>query len=214
MENTPNIHNDEKTEIQQMFEDFQKTKFYRWLDSILAGPYRWIILPITGIVDAFVVVIPTEAVVAMYIIRHNHAVWWWQTAITAFFAAIGYVILATIVALFGVDAVSYLGVITGDELAQAIDSKLSENIIIFAAAAGITSFFPMPMTAFAIVAGLFGWSLPLLFIGAFLGKFVRFGIFAYGAKYWGLKALEYYMQHSVKISLLLIVFIVIYLFVI
>lgn len=211
--NQPIVKENQKTEIQEMFEDFQKTRFYQWLDRVIGGPYRWVILPITGIVDAFVVVIPTEAVIAMYMIRNNKAIWWVQTAITAVFAGLGYVILALIVSFFGVDAVSYLGVITGEELAQAIDSKLAEHIVLFAAAAGITSFFPMPMTAFAVIAGLFGWSMPLLFIGGFIGKFVRFGIFAYGAKRWGLRALEYYMQHSVKISLVLVVLIVLYLFV-
>jgi|GEM_PF-6853952 len=204
----------EKTEIQQMFEDFQETKFYKWLDRIIAGPYRWLILPITGLADAFVVVIPTEAVVAMYMLRNHKAIWWVQTAITSFFGAIGYVILALVVSFFGVDAVSWLGVITGEELATAIDSKLTEHLVLFATAAGITSIFPMPMTAFAVTAGLFGWSIPLLFVGAFMGKFVRFGIFAYGAKRWGLQALEYYMQHSLKISLVIVALILIYLFVI
>jgi len=203
----------EKTDIQQMFEDFQETKFYKWLDKVIAGPYRWLILPITGLVDAFVIVIPTEAVIAMYMMRHPESRWWVHTAITAFFGGVGYIILAMVVAFFGVDAVSWLGVITGEELARAIDSKISENLILFAASAGITSVFPMPITGLAVIAGLFSWSLPMLFIGAFIGKFVRFGVFAYGAQKWGLQAIDYYMKHSVKISLVIIALILVYLFI-
>ena len=198
-------------DIQKMFEEFQNTRFYQWLDGIITGRFRWLILPITGIVDAFVIVIPTELIIAMYMMRNSRAVWWIQTGITAVFAGLGYVILALIVSQFGIDAVSWLGVVTGEEIAQAVDDKLSEHIVLFAASAGITSIFPMPMTAFAVMAGLFGWPLALLFVGAFIGKFARFGIFAYGARRWGNDALHYYFTHANKMSLVLVVLIIMYL---
>lgn len=205
------IRQQEHNDIEQMFNDFQQTRFYQWLDVVIAGPYRWMILPIIGIIDAFVVILPTELIIAMYMMRNQQSVWWVHTLITSIFAGVGYVILALIVSFFGIDAVSWLGLVTGDELAHTIDRTLSAHVALFAISAGVTSIFPMPMTAFAISAGLFSWSVPLLFIGAVTGKFFRFGIFAYGAKRWGQQALQYYFRNANWISVILVILIVLYL---
>lgn len=200
-----------KPEIQQAFEDFQHTKFYKWLDGVLTGRFKHLILPITGLIDAFVVVLPTEAVVAMYMLRHPGAHWLYHTIVVSLFASIGYFLLALIVTLFGIDAVSWLAGLVGEELAQGVDRTITNNLILLGASAGITSFFPMPATAFAITVGLFGGALVPMAIGIFVGKCVRFGVFAYGAARWGKQAVDYYFTHANIISLVLVVFIVLYL---
>ncbi|MFW0871280.1 MAG: hypothetical protein ACKKL4_02395 [Patescibacteria group bacterium] len=211
MHKEANIHK-EKSEIQKAFEDFQKTRFYAWLDGTLTGRFKWLILPITGLIDAFLVVLPTEAVVAMYMLRHPTASWWYHTIVVSFFASVGYFTLGLIVSLFGIDAISWLSGLIGSELAEGINYTITNNLILLGASAGITSFFPMPATAFSVTVGLLGGALIPMTIGIFMGKCVRFGIFAYGASRFGKDMVEYYFTHANLISLVLVVFIVLYLF--
>lgn len=199
------------TEIQLAFESFQKTRFYQWLDQILLGKYKWVILPITGLADAFVVVIPTEAVMAMYMMRHPHSRWWLHTIIVSVFAGFGYVLLSLIVASFGIDAVSWMTFVAGSEISNAVGQTITSHLLLFGITAGITSLFPMPATAYAITVGLLGAAWPPMFVGIVLGKCVRFGIFAYGAQRWGLQVLEYYLKHSTWMTVVIMALLLTYL---
>lgn len=205
------VRSTEKTDIEIAFQEFKKTRFYQWLDRIIAGPYRWLVLPVTGIIDAFVVIIPTELVVAMYMMRNQGAIWWVKTIWVTAFAALGYGLLAVIVKTFGIDAVGWLSHMVGDDIAGKVTITVTDYVWLFAATAGLTSVFPMPATAFAITVGLFDLSVVLLMIGTFVGKFGRFGIFAYGANRWGNQAVQYYFKHANTISIVVIILIVIYL---
>ena len=205
------IHPREKTDIEQAFDDFKETRFYHWLDSVIAGPFRFLVLPITGLVDAFLVVIPTELVVVMYMARNRDAVWWHQTIIVTLFAALGYGLLALIVASFGIDAISWLTPVLGDDLVTEVTDTMAQFVALFGFSAGATSFFPMPATAFAVTSGLFGFAIVPMMVGIFFGKAIRFGAFAYGTRRWGNSIAQYYFRHANAISLLLIVLIVLYL---
>ena len=196
---------------EEVFRDFEKTAFYRWADGVIQGRFRWLILPCVGFLDAFVVILPTEFAIVLYMMRNRDAYWWWQSVVTTFFAGVGYVFIAFLVALFGIDAVAWLGVLTGQEIATSIDVQFRDHVLVFAIMAGATSFVPMPLTAFAVFAGLFGWSLPLLFVGACVGKFVRFGLFAYGTHKWGQQIITWYMRHANAVSLALLALLVLYL---
>lgn len=205
------IHPREQSDIEKAFEDFKQTRFYFWLDAIIGGRFRSLVLPIVGIIDAFLVVIPTELVVVMYMARNRTAVWWHQTTIVTFFAALGYGLLALIVASFGIDAISWLTPLLGDDIVHHVTNTMGEYVLLFAFAAGATSFFPMPATAFAVTSGLFAFAVLPMMVGVFLGKGIRFGIFAYGTQRWGSHIAQYYFRHANAISLVLIVLIVLYL---
>ncbi len=196
---------------EDMFREFEKTAFYRWVDRVVTGPFRWLVLPITGLVDAFVLVLPTELVVVLYMMRNPHASWWIHTVITSLFAACGYVLIALIVTWWGLDAVAWMGFFTGEDFVHSFDQQFQDNLVLFAALAGFTSLVPMPTTAFAILAGLFSWSLPLLFLGACIGKCARFGVFAYSSKRWGGTLISLYLRHVNVISIALLSLIVLYL---
>ena len=204
------IREHQQSEIQEMFEEFKQTRFYQWLDLVIAGPYRWLVLPTTGMIDAFVLVIPTELVVSMYMMRNQMAIWWQQTTIVTFFASLGYGLLAWIVSRFGVDALGVLSGVIGGEAATSVDETFATYTILLAASAGVTSFFPMPATAFAVTVGLFDLSIISLMLGTFIGKFGRFGIFAYGAGRWGNDVVAYYFRHANIISLVVIVLLIAY----
>ena len=211
MSTNPDASDRSATELQQAYQEFKQSRFYRWCDSILVGKYHWLILPLTGFIDAFVIILPTEAVLGMYLLRDKarsvlkHTLW------VSLFATFGYVILALIASVFGEPFGVWFADVIGENLNARIDGLVSSYIIFLAITAGLTSVFPMPATAFAVVVGLTGAPILPFAIGTFVGKGIRFGLVGYVTQRYGAAAFDYYMKHVNVVSIVLVILVLVYL---
>jgi len=200
----------ELNDMQQAVKDFQETRFYQWCDSLLVGRFHWLILPITGFVDAFVIVLPTEAVLGMYLLRDKARSVIMHTLWVATFATLGYLTLTLLATMLGASFAEGFVSWVGEDISTQVDGILTSYVFVLAILSGITSIFPMPATAFAIVVGLTGAPIVPFAAGIFIGKAVRFGGVGYLTQRYGIQTFEYYTKHANTMTVVILSILAVY----
>jgi len=176
--------------------DLLRSRYGLWVLGIIS--FVESVLPVPIIVEpcmvAYIIVQRTRAIIAV--------------VVTTLTSVLGGVIAYTTAAFFIELILPLLSNQAAAQLNDVIDS-FGEGVFVLAFAGAIT---PIPFPLVAVAAGILQGNLLLFILGAFLGRFIRYGIIGYLTYYFADAALALAKKHFRIITIITLLACLLYLF--
>ena len=139
-------------------------------------PYYFLLLGFVTLIDAFVLVIPTDGLLVTSVLGHPKA--WLRNALaTSIGSVLGSLLLASAIELYGIDLLLTLapGIETSSAWARSTELMLNYGIY----AIFLVGLSPLPQQPIVVIAALAKISLPLLAILLLSGRLLKYLIIAF-----------------------------------
>jgi membrane protein YqaA with SNARE-associated domain len=183
-------------------------KIDKWIAYIAAHAWARTIVFIAAFLEGIISPVPPEIVVAA-VLSYRKDISWKILSLTS---ALGSAAGLSVLYLLGKYAYKthqafFAGVLNASSFGTYAERLFSHNIFV---SMFLSTFTPLLDRVFALLAGIFLLSLPLVLVGFFLGRLVRVGIVAYFSYHLGAEARGYIIKHTRTASVIVVVLLLLY----
>jgi membrane protein YqaA with SNARE-associated domain len=180
----------------------------RWAAYLAAHAWARTIVFIAAFLEGIISPVPPEIVVAAVLSYRKDISWKTMSLISAIGSASGLSVLYFLGKYaYKTHEAFFAGFVSTSSFGAYAERLFSHNIFV---SMFLSTFTPLLDRVFALLAGIFLLSLPLVLLGFFLGRLVRVGIVAYFSYHLGAEARGYIVKHTRTASLIVVVLLLLY----